>query len=234
MDIKNLLCNAISSLEEEKQFEELVRKISYYVKKTLPEWFTDLAYLDDEDIQSEVIVVLLQKREYICNKEKVTITLLTTIVRNHFIDMIRKKKRYVSEEAYISEEAFKGSKDNNNPNQRTIGDLLEEDSSPTIESPDSEAEIIESIFIEEFVDCLKNTLKEREKETLCFKLLEARQENDNPFLSSLSREAKYQAWSRLKKSLRNNRCVEDFTMESVEMAAVFVERFLSEICEKKR
>ena len=82
MDIKNLLCNAISSLEEEKQFEELVRKISYYVKKTLPEWFTDLAYLDDEDIQSEVIVVLLQKREYICNKEKVTITLLTTIVRN--------------------------------------------------------------------------------------------------------------------------------------------------------
>jgi DNA-directed RNA polymerase specialized sigma24 family protein len=225
MDIKALLCNGIRTEEEEKSFRLLVKRLCKDVdrlyesifkrksKKERPSW------MDEEEIAGEIVLLLFEKRNYICSREKVTFSLLRRIIKNHFIDKIKASFRFqeVSKTSTFS--------DNTNENGRLM--IEDEVDNPTL--------TIEYILVDEYVDFLRENLTDREKEILCFEVfnVQGRTEN-NPFLSQLSRDARYQAWSRLKRKIRKIFSEELLNTEDIspEFALVFVDRVMSEICEK--
>ena len=97
MDIKKLLCKGIKTKEEEKEFVSLVGWLFSRIKK---ENLFFEENMEDDDIKNWIVEILLSKRSYICSREKVSLSLLHTIVRNHLIDTIRttkeKKKEKIS------------------------------------------------------------------------------------------------------------------------------------------
>jgi len=212
VDIKKLLCKGIKTKEEEKEFVSLVGWLFSRIKK---ENLFFEENMEDDDIKNWIVEILLSKRSYICSRERVSLSLLHTIVRNHLIDTMRttkeKKKEKISLDEIIEDS---GERDNRLEDKSGINP-------------------IDLLFIDEVVEFLKRTLTDREKETLCFEVFKVWKETEeNPFLSTLSNDAKYQAKSRLIKKIRKFLPKEYVGETSRELAKIFIGKVMSEICEK--
>ncbi len=195
MNLKEKLC-------KEKDIKELVRDVTRIILKNF--WSVVESF---EDLESEVTVVLLEKRESLCRKKEINLSLLSMVVRNALIDKFFRSKKL--NETFFSE--------------------LEESG---FDAEGKELPPLSIINVNEAIRRVKESLNESEIETLCYYLYSVLyRKEENPFLREKSRDAKYKAWSRLKPKVSEILSPFDFSDDEIRL---FAERLLSEFLRKNR
>ncbi|RUM87551.1 MAG: hypothetical protein DSZ25_03355, partial [Thermovibrio sp.] len=186
MNLKTIICKG-----EKEQLESIATNLLLWIKKKpFFEVLLKKHFLSEEDIKNEIIVCILSKKEYLCQKKHISFSLLCTIVKNYFLDL-NKKKNIEHDERNVSYTSEIISEDE----KLTVEDLL-------VDYHNSPNKFVEILYIEELVNYLNENLSKREKETLCFQIEKLKETPSNPFLRNLSEDAKYQAFRRLKQKIK--------------------------------
>jgi len=187
-----------------RELEELSQKIAAIIRSKLNFNF------ELDDLTSEVALILLEKREELCRRD-FNLSFLVVVVKNRLMDRYVRRKFLQTVSLFESEEE---------------GKSLEE----TLEGETFNA--IALLNAQEAVELLKRELSDREFETLCFRVHSAlyRREN-NPFLKASSKDAKNQAWSRLRPKVERLLKEFDFSLEEM---GIFGELLMSECLKRIR
>jgi len=218
MNIKEVFCG--KSIKQDEIDVIVKNLLSWLKKKNIASMVESTQLMEDDDIKGEILCSLLEKKDYICSRSTVTFSLLCTIVKNHFIDLMRKASRQKIPDIRIDEPVSDDKK-------TTRGDRIEDKNFEV--SPEVS---VERIYISELIEVLRSSLSVREKEALCFQIYKRQRFGENPFLQMLSDDAKYQASSRLRKKLKKILPDDPFEELSTEGARLFIDLIVSEICEK--
>jgi len=190
---------------KEGNITEIARDISRLMMKNFKSVFESY-----EELESEIAVILLEKRGTICRKKEVNLSLLTIIVRNALIDKFFRSRKF--NELVFSE--FEG-------NGNSLDTVDEGELSP-----------LSLINVNEAVRLVKGSLSKNELETLCYYLHSVLyRKEENPFLRGKSKDAKYKAWSRLRPKV--SELLSPFRFSDAEMR-LFSEILLSEFLRKNR
>ncbi len=198
MNLKEKLC-------KDGEIAEVVKDVSRLIAKNF--WSVVESF---EELESEVAVVLLEKKPNLCKKGKINLSLLSMVVRNALIDKFFRSKK-------LNELAFSE---------------FEEEGSSFDAVDKRELPPLSIINVNEAVRKVKETLSESEIETLCYYLYSVLyRKEENPFLKEKSKDAKYKAWSRLKPKISEILSPFDFSEEEMKL---FARNFLSEFLRKTR
>jgi len=198
MNLKEKLCN-------EGNFPELVKDVTKLIMKNFQSVVESF-----EELESEVALVLLEKRATLCKKREINLSLLSMVVRNSLIDKFFRSRKV--KEMNFSELETDGSSFDT-PNERELSPLS-------------------LINVNEAVRRVKKSLSESELETLCYYLHSVLyRKEENPFLREKSKDAKYKAWSRLRPKV--SELLSPFGFSDAEMK-LFSEVLLSEYLSKNR
>ncbi|WP_461829005.1 sigma-70 family RNA polymerase sigma factor [Aquifex sp.] len=161
-----------------------------------------------EDIYSTFVLKLLSNKELILSKPKVNFSYLTSMIKNTVMDLYRKK-------SFAYEVSV-----------QSLQDTEEEGKLEEVifraETPD-----FTPLEVYELLRKVINLLDDKDKETLCYYI--AKELGEDFEVKSLSRDALYKRWERLKKKLRE-------ILEEVneELWKSFVDLYMSEVCRKMR
>ncbi|SNR65755.1 hypothetical protein [Desulfurobacterium atlanticum] len=148
--VKNLKSILFPEIDKEKLREiagkiagTLIKRFSEYEKHLLKEQFGDIT---SEVLESEVVRIILEKRQKLQDREEVSFSFLYTIVKNKLIDEYVKKKTVTGSEP-IEADVFK-----------------------------EDVNYVRKIFILELVEIVKENFSERELEILCWVISKERKE----------------------------------------------------------
>jgi len=199
----------MSSIEKfcrEKEVTELCKELA----KALSKNFKTVVETTEE-LESEVAIVLLERREKLCKElERISFSYLLLTVKNALIDKSYRSKNPLTV-------LFSESSEENDP----LLTLKAQNPSP-----------VSLLNVKEAVKKLKETLPERELETLCYYFHSVLYRKDeNPFLKGKSQDAKYKAWSRLKPKVKE--LLKDYHLTEEEIG-LLGELLLSEFLKKNR
>ena len=161
-----------------------------------------------EDIYSTFILKLLSNKELILSKPKVSFSYLTSIIKNTVMDLYRKKSF-----AYeVSVQSLQDTEDEGNL-EEVIFRIEASDYTP--------------LEVYELLKKVINILDDKDKETLCYYI--SKEVGEDFEVKSLSKDALYKRWERLKKKLRE-------ILEGIneELWKSFVDLYVSEVCRKMR
>lgn len=218
MDIKKILCSKTIKQEE---METLVKNVFSWLKRKgeIPDVSSGHLFMGMEniDFKEEILFILLKKRDYICSRNTVTFSLLCEIAKNYFTDKFWRKPEAFSQFISIYEPIGNG--------DIKIEDTIKD----TKISPET---FNEYIYIPELLRIIKESLSDRDKEVLCYRIYKELKSKENPFLNALSDDAKYQAMSRLIRKLRKLLTDEPSKSFSTNGARIFIKLAMSEICKK--
>ena len=161
-----------------------------------------------EEVYSVFTIKLFENKELILSKENVSFGYLTAMIKNAIMDIYRKRAMNYE----ISIQSLQ------NPDKE--GNL--EDVIITQEPPK-----YYPIEVEELFNKILKLLDEKDKETLCYYI--SKQLGEEFEVKTLSKDALYKRWERLKKKLREN-------LEEVntELWKAFIDLYMSEVCDKLR
>lgn len=165
------------------------------------------SYLDD--IYSTLILKLFINKDLILSKPKVSFSYLTAIIKNTVMDVYRKK--IYSYEVPVQAMQVSDEEEGN----------LEEvvfKTEPPAYTPLEVYELFNKVI---------DKLDEKDMETLCYYI--AKEAGENFEVRSLSRDALYKRWERLKKKLRGV-----LAEVNEELWRAFVDLYMSEVCRKMR
>jgi len=163
-----------------------------------------------EDLRSEIVIILLEKREKLCSKANINLSYVLAAVRNAILDRYFRIKKLPIQ---IASEVNNG------------GEVMD------IPENTGSISLLLSINAAEALEVVKSSLSESELEVFCFKLHSSISTEDNPFLKDRSPDAKYKAWSRLKGKLRDLLSPFNFSEEEFRY---FASLAMSELCRKVR
>ncbi|WP_022846639.1 hypothetical protein [Desulfurobacterium sp. TC5-1] len=181
----------------------LIKKLTEKEKQIILKQYGECSF---QVIRAEVSYILTEKKEIIEQKKEVNFSFLYTIVRNYFQDKFLKGR---------------------------IQHILKEKSLPEFSGKSISRSVIAFLFAEEMVEIVANHLSSKELETLCWMMFNKKYPSEeNPFLSALSREAKYKRWNRLKPKL--NSLFKEYGSLNEEEFVLFCELYMSKICKKFR
>jgi hypothetical protein len=174
MNVKKVFCQ-----------EGKVLKISRSVASSI---YTDFKTVVEsfEELESEVTLVLIERKEKLCQRENLNLGFLILSVRNALIDKFFRAK-------------------NSRPFTVIFSDMEDEESGKRIELLLEESSLhpVTLLTVKEAVKELKSSLSPLELETLCYFFhSQFHRKEPNPFLREKSQDAKYKAWSRLKPKVR--------------------------------
>lgn len=161
-----------------------------------------------EEVFSMFIIKLFENKELILSKEKVSFSYLTAIIRNAIMDIYRKRAMNYE----ISVQSLQ-----NPEEERNIEEIIFVDNSPAYYP----------IEVEELFNKILELLDEKDKEALCYYISKGLGEEFE--VKTLSKDALYKRWERLKKKLREN--LEEINSE---LWKAFVDMYMSEVCNKLR
>jgi|GEM_PF-6231246 uncharacterized protein (UPF0335 family) len=188
MNIREVLC-------AKKDIAGLCKKIATVLKSKFKSVFETV-----EELESEVAVILLEKREVFCKEEELSLGFLITSVRNALIDKYFRGKKKLPTELFSDKE-----KEDKEGKKRPEEFEFKE-----------ELSLISFLTVREVFEKLRESFSENEYETLCYYFYSVLHKNEeNPFLSEKSASAKYKAWSRLKPKVR--KILEEFELEEEEV-----------------
>ncbi|WP_456395323.1 hypothetical protein [Desulfurobacterium sp.] len=181
----------------------LFKKLTELEKQVIIKQFGEYSF---EVIRAEVSYILTEKKEIIGQKNEINFSFLYTIARNYFQDKFLKGK---------------------------IQHILREEPLPELPTKSISHSVITFLFTEEMVEIIANHLSSNELETLCWMIFNKKYPSEeNPFLPSLSREARYKRWNRLKPKLKS--LFKKYGSLNEEEFALFCELYMSTICGKFR
>ena len=202
--------NAETIKEKLCQNKEGIKELSEKVAAILKREFR--SELEFEELVSETALILLEKRGELCQRERLCLSFLVVMVRNRLIDRYLRRKKFQTVSIFHETEE----------NGKSLEEKLEGDP----------FNIIALLNGEEALELLKNELNDREFEVLCFKVHSALyKREENPFLAGRSRNAKDQAWSRLRPKVERILKKFDFSLEDMEVLSQLI---LSECFRKFR
>jgi RNA polymerase sigma factor (sigma-70 family) len=197
--IKEKLCKG-----KGEEIEELSQKIAGIIRKEFG------AKLEFEDLVSEVVLILLEKREEFCSRKEINLSFLVISIRNRLTDKYLRKKSFQT--VSISEKQEE--------EERPLEERLEA----------SPFDVIALLNAQEAVEHLKKELTEKELEILCYRVHSAfYKKEENPYLRDKSRNARDKAWSRLRPKVE--KLLKEFNLDGEE-AGIFGQLLLSE-CQKR-
>jgi DNA-directed RNA polymerase specialized sigma24 family protein len=200
--VKETLCGG-----KEERLNELIRLVAATIKKKFKEFD---GILEFEELVSETALILLEKKEELCRRQKVNFSFLVKVVRNRLIDKYTRKKQLLTESLFEGEEE----------DERALEQKLEG-------APFNPIVLLNA---REALERLKEELSDREFEILCHKVHSALyKKEENPYLKGKSRAAKDKAWSRLRP--RVEKLLKEFDLELEEMD-ILKELIMSE-CERR-
>jgi len=195
MNLKEKLC-------KEGKITEIVKDVTRIIMKNFRSVVESF-----EELESEVAVILLEKKNSLCRKKEINLSLLSMVVRNALIDKFFRSKKL--SETFLSELEDSG-----------------------FDAEKRELPPLSIINVNEAIRKVKESLNENEIETLCYYLYSVLyRKEENPFLKEKSRDAKYKAWSRLKPKVSEILSPFDFSDDEIRL---FAEKFLSEFLKKNR
>ena len=195
MNLKEKLCS-------EGKISEIVKDVTKLILRNFRSVVESF-----EELESEVAVVLLEKKDSLCRKKEINLSLLSMVVRNTLIDKFFRSKK-------LSETFFSELEDSG------------------FDAEKRELPPLSIINVNEAIRKVKESLNENEIETLCYYLYSVLyRKEENPFLKEKSRDAKYKAWSRLKPKVSEILSPFDFSDDEIRL---FAERLLSEFLRKNR
>ncbi len=174
MNVKEVFCQEGNILKISRTITSAI----YKDFKTVVECF--------EELESEVTLVLIERKEKLCKRKDLNLSFLILSVRNALID-----KFFRTKNSRLFTVIFSDMEDEEKGKRIEI--LLEE----------SSLHPIALLTVKEALKELKNSLSSSELETLCYFFhSKLHRKETNPFLKEKSPDAKYKAWSRLKLKVR--------------------------------
>ena len=207
MSLKKAIC------EDGTEFERIVNWLTGKISRFLEANGNFIEPYKDfkNDLKSEVSLILLEKKEKLCSKTNINLSYVLFAVKNAVIDKYFRVKTF-------NQIAFSDFDSENKP-------LPEEDFS-------KDRELSPVLFVNslEALESLKFNLSKKELEILCYRIY-SEISNNNPFLSEKSADAKYKAWSRLKRKISELLAPFEFSSDEFKY---FINIVVSEICEKLR
>ena len=142
----------------------------------------------EEEVIPELIEILFEKRDMFLSKEKLEMTFCIVTLRNAILDRIPKKKR--------EKEVFGNFPVTGRGDEAEEAEVRDENSA-------GEGEFVQKFAAQELVQSWDTALSDRELRTFCDYLYrEYGNRNDGNFLGNISKEARYQQVTRLKKRLK--------------------------------
>lgn len=181
----------------------LLKKLTEKEKQIILKQFGEYSF---KVIRAEVYYILTEKKKIIEQRAEVNFSFLYTIARNYFQDKFLKGR---------------------------IHHILKEESLPELLGKSTSHSVITFLFVEEMVEIITNNLSDKEIETLCWMIFNKKYPSEeNPFLSTLSRDAKYKRWNRLKRKL--NSLFKEYGSFNEEEFTLFCELYISTTCKKFR
>lgn len=162
-----------------------------------------------EEIYSTFVLKLLSNKELILSKPKVSFSYLASMIKNTIMDLYRKKS-FLYE---ISVQAFQDTGEEEGNLEEVIF---------KIESPN-----YTPLEVYDLLKKVTSYLDDKDKETLCYYI--AKELGEDFEVKTLSKNALYKRWERLKKKLRE--ILEEINEE---LWKYFVDLYMSEVCRKIR
>ena len=199
MNIKKELC-------VKKNITELSKSIAIKLKEKFKTVLETV-----QEIESEVAVILLEKREIFCKKEQLTFSYVLLAIRNALIDNYFRIKESTVVKISIDSDS---------------------DENPIDIEEKKKLSPVSILAIGEAFQILQEALTPNEYETLCYYFFSVLyRKEENPFLKEKTEAAKYKAWSRLKPKIQ--KLLKDFDLEEPEMKELAL-RITSDCLSKKR
>lgn len=161
-----------------------------------------------EEIYSLFILKLLKNKDLLLSKKSISFSYLISIVKNVIFDFYRKRAMNFE----VSVQSLHYSYEEGN-----LEEVIFKQEPPEYYP----------IEVYELFNKILKIFDEKDKETLCYYLF--KQFGEEFKVKSLSKDALYKRWERLKKKLREN-----FGEINLELWTAFVELYVSEVCKKLR
>jgi hypothetical protein len=180
------------SIKEELCVKEDITELSKKIAAKLREKFKTVLETTQE-IESEVVVILLERKESFCKKEQLTFNYILLSVRNALIDRYFRVKE-----------------------SSVVKVSIEDEENPIDVEEKRELSPVSLLAVREAFEILKESLTKSEYEILCYYFFSVLyRKEENPFLEEKSEAARYKAWSRLKPKVQE--ILKDFELEEEEM-----------------
>jgi len=180
------------SIKEELCVKEDITELSKKIAAKLREKFKTV-FETTQEIESEVVVILLERKESFCKKEQLTFNYILLSVRNALIDRYFRVKE-----------------------SSVVKVSIEDEENPIDVEEKRELSPVSLLAVREAFEILKESLTKSEYEILCYYFFSVLyRKEENPFLEEKSEAARYKAWSRLKPKVQE--ILKDFELEEEEM-----------------